>query len=48
MTSLNGTREGTEPTVAVSSSAVESNTVTLDSTLDGNVVEFVYIVPPGS
>jgi hypothetical protein len=35
---LNGTKEGTAPTVAVSSSAVESNTVTLNSALDGNAV----------
>lgn len=48
MTSLNGTREGTEPTVTVSASAVESNKVTLDSSLDGNEVVFLYYVPPGS
>lgn len=35
---LNGVKEGTDPTVAVSSSAVESNTVSLNSALDGNVV----------
>lgn len=35
---LNGAKEGTAPTVAVSSSAVESNTVQLNSALDGNAV----------
>jgi len=35
---LNGTLEGTAPTVAVSASAVESNTVTLNSALDGHAV----------
>lgn len=40
---LNGAKEGTLPTVAVSASAIESNTVTLNSTLDGTavVVDFV-------
>lgn len=38
-----GTKEGTAPTVATSSSAVESNTVTLNSSLDGSavIVDFV-------
>lgn len=40
---LNGTKEGTAPTVAVSSSAVESNTVTLNSSLNGNPVIVDYI-----
>ncbi|MEP0409166.1 hypothetical protein [Roseibium sp.] len=35
---LDGAREGTAPTVAVSASAMESNTVTLDSALDGSDV----------
>lgn len=35
---LNGTKEGTAPTVAVSSSAIESNTVTLNSALAGTEV----------
>lgn len=35
---LNGVREGTRPTVAFSSSAVESNTVQLSSALNGTVV----------
>lgn len=39
---LNGVREGTRPTVTVSSSAVESNTVTLNSALDGNPVAVDY------
>lgn len=40
---LNGAREGTPPTVAVSASAVESNTATLASTLDGTAVVIDYI-----
>ena len=39
---LNGTRESTRPTVAVSSSALESNTVTLNSALDGSAVVVDY------
>lgn len=35
---LNGTKEGTPPTVATSASAVESNTATLNSALNGNPV----------
>ena len=35
---LGGAREGTAPTVAVSSAALESNTVTLDSALNGVAV----------
>lgn len=35
---LGGVKEGTAPTVAVSSSAIESNTVTLNSPLDGSAV----------
>ena len=35
---LDGAREGTRPTVATSASAVESNTVTLNSALDGSEV----------
>lgn len=41
---LNGTLEGTAPTVATSSSAVESNTVALNSALDGNPV-IIDVVP---
>lgn len=39
---LNGTKEGTAPTVAVSASALSSNTVDLNSSLDGSevVVDF--------
>lgn len=40
---LNNTKEGTAPTVAVSASAIESNTVDLNSALDGNVVDVYYI-----
>lgn len=35
---LNGTKEGTAPTVAVSASALSSNTVDLNSSLNGNEV----------
>lgn len=35
---LAGVREGTRPTVVISSSAVESNTVALSSTLNGSAV----------
>lgn len=35
---LNGTKEGTAPTVAVSSTVLESNTATLNSALNGNDV----------
>lgn len=44
MVYLNGTVEGTEPTVTVSATAVESNTVSLNSALDGNTVVFYYLV----
>lgn len=42
-TYLNGVKEGTAPTVASSGSAVENNTVTLNSALDGTdvVVDFI-------
>jgi hypothetical protein len=39
---LNGVREATRPTVVVSSSALESNTVTLNSALDGSAVVVDY------
>ena len=39
---LNGTREGTRPTVAVSSSTLASNTVTLNSALAGTAVVVDY------
>ena len=35
---LNGAKEGTAPTVTVSATAVESNTVSLNSALDGSAV----------
>jgi hypothetical protein len=41
---LNNVKEGTAPTVAVSSSAVESNTIDLNSALDGNQVDVYLIV----
>lgn len=39
---LNNAKEGTAPTVAVSSTAIESNTITLNSALNGTVVD-VYL-----
>lgn len=39
---LDGVRESTRPTVAVSVSAVESTTVTLDTALDGSAVAVDY------
>jgi len=41
---LNKAREATAPTVAVSATALESNTVLLDTALDGNQVDVWYIV----
>lgn len=39
MTFLNNTREGTEPTVTVSATAIESNTIDLNSALNGTIVD---------
>lgn len=47
MTALNGSREGTEPTVATDGSAVEGNTADLNSALDGNEVDIWYIAEGG-
>jgi hypothetical protein len=44
MAFLNNVKEGTAPTVAVSASALESNTVDLNSALDGNKVDIYYVV----
>mgnify|MGYP001298806143 CR=1 FL=1 len=41
---LGNTKEGTAPTVAVSSSAVESNTVDLNSALNGSLVDVYLLV----
>jgi hypothetical protein len=41
---LNGVREATAPTVTVSSSAIESNTATLNSALNGTAVIVDYYV----
>jgi hypothetical protein len=41
---LNNTREGTPPTVAVSISALESNTVDLNSALNGTAVDIYLFV----
>lgn len=42
--SLGNTREGTAPTVAVSATALESNTVDLNSALNSTVVDIYYLV----
>lgn len=42
--SLNNVREGTAPTVAVSSSAIEENTVDLNSALDGTAVDVLFFI----
>ena len=44
MTYLNNTVEATDPTVAVSATAIESNTIDLNSALDGTVVDAYLIV----
>lgn len=44
LASLGGTREGTAPTVATSTSALESNTVDLNSSLNGTEVIVYYLV----
>lgn len=41
---LNHVKEGTAPTVAVSSSAISGNTVDLNSALDGSQVDVYYLV----
>ena len=43
---LNAVRESTRPTVAVSATALESNTVDLSSALDGNEVLIDYYLNP--
>lgn len=43
LASLGGVKEGTAPTVAVSSSALESNTVDLNSSLNSSAVDIWYI-----
>jgi hypothetical protein len=43
-TYLNNTVEGNEPTVTVSSTAIESNTIDLNSALDGHVVDAYFVV----
>lgn len=40
---LNNVKESTSPSVSTSSSAIESNTVDLNSNLDGSVVDIYYI-----
>lgn len=42
--SLDGVREATPPTVAASATAIESNTIDLDSALNGKVVEAYLVV----
>ena len=41
---LNNTKEGTAPTVTTSTAAVDGNTIDLNSTLDGHVVDAYLIV----
>ena len=41
---FNGTREGTDPTVTVSSTVLSSNTITFNSALDGSQVDAWYLV----
>jgi|GEM_PF-733672 len=43
-TFLNNVVEGTEPAVAFSATAIESNTIDLNSALDGHVVDAYFIV----
>lgn len=43
-TFLNNVIEGTEPTVATSASAIESNTIILNSALDGTQVDAYFVV----
>ena len=43
-TFLNGSLEGTAPTVATSATVVASNTIDLNSALDGNQVDCYYLV----
>jgi hypothetical protein len=42
--SLNNVREGTHPTVTVSATALENNTVDLNSALNGTPVKVYYVV----
>jgi len=42
--SLNNVREGTHPTVTVSATLLENNTVDLSSALDGTPVKIYYLV----
>lgn len=44
LASLGGTKEATAPTVATSTTAIESNTVDLNSALDSSAVEIFYLV----
>lgn len=44
MTYLNNVKEGTDPTVTVSSTAIESNTIDLNSALNGTIVDSYLLV----
>ena len=44
MTYINNVKEGTDPTVAVSASALESNTIDLNSALNGTIVDAYLLV----
>lgn len=41
---LNNTKEGTAPTIAVSATALESNTIDLNSALNGSIVDAYFLV----
>jgi len=41
---LDNTKEGTAPTIATSATAVESNTITLNSALSGKVVDAYFLI----
>lgn len=44
MTFLDNVREGTEPTIVTSATVIESNTIDLNSALDGTVVDSYFVV----
>ena len=44
MTFLGNVREATEPTITISATAIESNTIDLNSALDGSVVDSYFVV----
>lgn len=48
LSSFDATLETTDPTVTVSATALESNTITFDTTLDGSPVDAYYLTTPAS